>query len=510
MNEPKISIIIPVYNSEKTLYRCVDSILAQSFSEFEAIFVDDCSSDGSMALLHAYIERDARLKVITLDENRGAGNARNIGIECARGEYLSFVDSDDEIAPDFLELLYNKAVESGADIIKGSCLRVCENGSDKDSNRLKMLYRNKRFVSCMKAGEKLFMFFKEHHFSAIYRRAFIIGRGIRYGASLVGEDCTFLLKVGAAANSIACEYNAVYCYHNLETSLTNSVTVERFDGIVDSLREQFEFIDKAGLDPADAAAFMKVRLRIRLEMHSFLLRFEDKGALAARYKKSLYDVVSGCGLADRIKELDYGIGVFLRSGGEENISVLGSVNGHYDKTAIHLDDLKRLAEHLAHSPFRADGGMKYLAYAVAHIYSDRSLTSVRGLPECRSMPEKAMHDALAPLNTPELLCQMDVATRALVEYGAVISLTPERRRLPDAADFEFLTNAITMLKAHPDAWSGYYAFAERLSERLLIHAFSIRKKEGVHGDELIARIADMIAELKRLKENSAMCDGVKK
>ncbi|HEL7541574.1 TPA: glycosyltransferase, partial [Enterococcus faecalis] len=112
---PKISIIVPVYNVEKYLEKCVRSILAQTFTDFELILVDDGSPDSSGAMCDQFAEQDERVKVIH-KENGGLSDARNAGIEIATGEYLGFVDSDDYIADDMYELLYTNIVKEDADL----------------------------------------------------------------------------------------------------------------------------------------------------------------------------------------------------------------------------------------------------------------------------------------------------------------------------------------------------------------------------------------------------------
>jgi glycosyltransferase involved in cell wall biosynthesis len=101
MNTPLISIIVPVYNVEKYLEECLDSILSQSFADFELICVDDGSTDGSPEILRKYADRDDRIKIIA-QANRGSGAARNAGMEAARGDYIVFIDSDDFIEPELL------------------------------------------------------------------------------------------------------------------------------------------------------------------------------------------------------------------------------------------------------------------------------------------------------------------------------------------------------------------------------------------------------------------------
>lgn len=112
---PKVSVIIPVYNTEKYLRKCLDSVCNQTLSDIEIICVNDCSPDNSLEILNEYAQKDNRIKVINFEENKGVSIARNTGIDSATGEFIGFVDADDFVDLDFYEKLYNKATETGAD-----------------------------------------------------------------------------------------------------------------------------------------------------------------------------------------------------------------------------------------------------------------------------------------------------------------------------------------------------------------------------------------------------------
>ena len=99
---PKISVIIPVYNAEKYLRRCVDSILAQIFTDFELLLIDDGSKDKSGVICDEYAKKDNRVKVFH-KENGGVSSARNLGLDNARGEWIGFIDSDDMVKPEYLD-----------------------------------------------------------------------------------------------------------------------------------------------------------------------------------------------------------------------------------------------------------------------------------------------------------------------------------------------------------------------------------------------------------------------
>lgn len=115
MSEPLISVIVPVYNMEKYLDECVASILGQTYSNFELILIDDGSKDSSAALIDTWAKKDDRVIAIH-NQNEGVSVARNTGIDIARGEYLVFVDSDDYVAPEYIEVLVQAAKDANADM----------------------------------------------------------------------------------------------------------------------------------------------------------------------------------------------------------------------------------------------------------------------------------------------------------------------------------------------------------------------------------------------------------
>lgn len=127
---PMISVIVPVYNTEKYLDRCIQSILAQTYSNFELLLVDDGSTDSSGAICDRYAEQDSRVRVFH-KVNGGASTARNMGLDNAKGEYLIFLDADDYWFEDAaLEQLHNIAIKNNLDIIRGEYKAVNERGED--------------------------------------------------------------------------------------------------------------------------------------------------------------------------------------------------------------------------------------------------------------------------------------------------------------------------------------------------------------------------------------------
>jgi len=117
MNIPKVSIIVPVYNVERYIAKCIDSILSQTFNDFECILVNDFSADNSGKICDEYAEKDKRIKVVHKKQNRGLPQARKTGFGISLGEYIQFVDSDDWIESDMVEALWEKTTKEHCDII---------------------------------------------------------------------------------------------------------------------------------------------------------------------------------------------------------------------------------------------------------------------------------------------------------------------------------------------------------------------------------------------------------
>ena len=136
--KPTVSIIVPVYNAEKFLNRCVDSILGQEYRDFELILVDDGSRDMSGSICDAYAKTDERVVVIH-KENSGVSDTRNQGIERAKGTYLQFVDSDDALDPDYTQNLVQAALQHNADLVIAPYWMVIPSNSSKTGNALETL-----------------------------------------------------------------------------------------------------------------------------------------------------------------------------------------------------------------------------------------------------------------------------------------------------------------------------------------------------------------------------------
>lgn len=125
-----VSIIVPIYNSEQRIAKCIESILSQTFKDFELILINDGSKDKSLEICREYEEKDNRIRVLT-QENSGVSATRNRGIECAKGEYIQFVDSDDYIAPNMVEQLVMRMKANDVDMVICGILKHYENYNEE-------------------------------------------------------------------------------------------------------------------------------------------------------------------------------------------------------------------------------------------------------------------------------------------------------------------------------------------------------------------------------------------
>lgn len=210
---PKVSIIIPVYNVELYLCRCLDSVLAQTYTDFEVICVDDGSVDRSGLICDEYAEKDTRVRVIHI-ANSGVSNARNIGIEHARGEYLFFIDSDDWIDSQHVQLLLPIDNE---DFVYGGCNVIFE-GKVKESN-----YFSSGITFKEEWQNRFGAFWREYPMHSpccgCYRKSIVEVGGLIFDKHMtIGEDEHFNIRYVSACNAIRFVSSSTYRYYVSEHS----------------------------------------------------------------------------------------------------------------------------------------------------------------------------------------------------------------------------------------------------------------------------------------------------
>lgn len=225
--ETAISVIVPIYRVEKYLPACIDSILNQTFTDFELILVDDGSPDRCPAICDEAAERDARVRVIH-QANAGLSAARNAGIEAAHGAWLSFVDSDDYIAPQFYEKLYQTAQRTDADCVMCSVQNVDESGKPIDSALM-------RVADEVKTGQEVLRKIGRDDvtpyltaWNKLYRRKLF--NTLRYPAGRQNEDVFVFAELFCQVQRAACVAEPLYFYRKRMGSIMNSaVTLRNLD-----------------------------------------------------------------------------------------------------------------------------------------------------------------------------------------------------------------------------------------------------------------------------------------
>ncbi|MCD8377341.1 MAG: glycosyltransferase [Candidatus Gastranaerophilales bacterium] len=203
----KISVIVPIYNAEPYLSRCLESILNQTLSDIEIICVNDGSDDNSAKILEEYSKKDERIFVIT-QENGGMSAARNTGVDCAKGEFIGFVDADDFIEKDFYLKLYNAAKSNSAEVSCGCIVRE----NDKKQKKLVEYKKGQIFegikekFNAAKVPQYCFIWNK------IYLRETLIRENIRFIDGIYYEDMAYTPEVMIKINRLVVVPNVYYHY----------------------------------------------------------------------------------------------------------------------------------------------------------------------------------------------------------------------------------------------------------------------------------------------------------
>ncbi len=192
---PRISVIVPVYNSKKYLNQCIDSIIAQTLYDIEIICVDDGSNDGSSLILDKYAEKDGRIRVIH-KPNAGYGNSINVGVRAARGKYIGIVESDDYISRNMFEELYVAAIENELDMVKSDCYFTWDS---KEYYAYRHIEKMDGFYDRVLTSKDRCVFFGffMNSWCGIYKRSFLLQNNIVHhespGASF--QDNGFWLQI---------------------------------------------------------------------------------------------------------------------------------------------------------------------------------------------------------------------------------------------------------------------------------------------------------------------------
>ena len=242
---PKISVIMPMYNAERYVGLAIESILAQEFRDFELILIDDCSTDRTLEVAKSI--NDPRIRIIENEENlggeNGSGVVRNIGIEKARGEYIYFMDNDDVILPDALEVMLKAAIESKADVLINTKNFLVENNDFTSFSEISdLLIQERGKMNPINADLKKRVL-EEYALSNspaaqwnhFCRRDFLNRTGIRFKEVVIHDDGIFLMELLCSTGKIVKIAEPFYIWRYRNESLSHSTSFN-FDGFAKRVR----------------------------------------------------------------------------------------------------------------------------------------------------------------------------------------------------------------------------------------------------------------------------------
>ena len=294
---PKVSIIVPVYNTEKYLRTCLDSIMAQTFTDFEAILVDDGSTDSSGRICDEYATKDSRF-VVVHKQNGGVSSARNIGIEKAKGRWVTFVDCDDWLDSHFLESFVVYDDDNKNRLIIGGCTRFGDYGGvlgPKNTETIEI--KNK--LSCLWNDLNGFVYW--YPWGKMFNRETIIENGIRFDKSMFySEDFIFILEYLNVISSF--QTITKYEYHYLQTRNKSDkfkMSFEQFISHLNIIEKSINQIEKKCNYKFNIVR-NNVRLRLFNNFISYLFLISDY----KEFKKNMKGFRAMNNVSDFLKEIN--------------------------------------------------------------------------------------------------------------------------------------------------------------------------------------------------------------
>lgn len=248
------SIIVPVYNVEKEIRECLDSIKKQTFVDFEVLCVDDCGKDSSMDIVREYANEDSRFKILTHEHNKGVSAARNTGLDAAQGENIMFVDSDDWLELNALEVLHNISAKTKSEIIMYNLYNCYPDGTKKIHDEDKSGNRE------VKIKDDVLSKFVGVCWNRIYKKTLIDSLNVRFPEGLIVEDSDFTFKVCSQTKSIYIIDDPLYNYRReREGSYTTVDNVQ--DRIIDELevlKNMYRYAKEHGYENKFRRYFLKI------------------------------------------------------------------------------------------------------------------------------------------------------------------------------------------------------------------------------------------------------------
>lgn len=211
--QPLVSIVVPVYNGEKYLKSCLDSIIVQSYKNLEIIVVDDGSIDKTAEIAQKY-----PVKLVSMDKNRGLSAARNRGMDEALGEYIHFLDGDDDVSPDYYKEMVAAITETGSDVACGGVV------NDKKSYKTLRFKKRKVYTTIEDKFKASYVGKWGYVWRYLYKLDFLREKGYRFEEGRLIEDLAFSLPTVYYSNQLVVVPNADYFYRFRENSIMSTKT----------------------------------------------------------------------------------------------------------------------------------------------------------------------------------------------------------------------------------------------------------------------------------------------
>ncbi len=272
-----ISVIVPVYNVAPYLPRCIDSILAQSFGDFELLLIDDGSTDASGAICDEYARKDKRIKVFH-KESGGPSAARNYGMEHARGDYIGFIDSDDYVGTDYLKILFEMMQ---GDNIAISQIRVVSTASETMKFTAS---EDRRLVFDAKEEFKAMMLARDFGVSAngkLYRREVFDGHSFPVGK--VYEDLDTVPYLIEAGKNYAYSSSVQYYYYQRQGSIMHSISPIKIDHWLEGIDKLYKFCSATHPELVDCVLCRFVNFAFSTIVNN-LFEYDDYAFQANQFK----------------------------------------------------------------------------------------------------------------------------------------------------------------------------------------------------------------------------------
>lgn len=238
---PKVSIIVPVYNTGKYLKKCLDSLIHQTLEDIEIIIVNDGSTDDSQSIIDEYVKMDSRIKSY-IKENGGQGSARNLGLEKSTGEYIGYIDSDDFVELNMYEDMYNKSLEDNSDIVNVGYYIYSETGYIIEKQ---VFRRTENPTNIYNTPEVLF--YNTAVTNKLFKASLLKSNNIQFRVKKWYEDFDFVIKTLCYASNISVIEKPYYYYLQRSGSTMNNSNTSRNLEILEAMDEIISFCKEQGI-----------------------------------------------------------------------------------------------------------------------------------------------------------------------------------------------------------------------------------------------------------------------